>query len=98
MVLGESAAAGWTGAPGLPASGGAAADSTGLAAAVVEMEVEAGAIASRENALWMEPGPVAISLLRLAGALPLNEPEILNFPKVAADSSRAPVADVQLSR
>ena len=61
------------------------------------MEVEAGMAAVRENAARMEAGPVAISRLRLAGALPLSEPEILNFQKVAADSWRAPVADAQLS-
>ena len=97
MVLENSAAAGWFGASGLPASGGAAADSTGSVAAEVEMEVEAGAAAARENAPRMEAGPVAISRLRLDGALPLSEPDIWNFPKVAANSSRAPVADAQLS-
>ena len=61
------------------------------------MEVEAGAAAAREKAPRMEAGPVAVSQLRLAGALPLNEPDILNFQTLAADSSRAPVEDVQLS-
>ena len=62
------------------------------------MEVEAGMAAVRENAARMEAGPVAISRLRLAGALPLSEPDIWNFQKVAANSSRAQVEDAQLAK
>ena len=96
MALEDSAAAGWFGTSGrFAASGGAAANSTGSAAAEVEME--AVAMAAREKAPRMEADPIAISRLRFAGALPLSEPDISNFPKVAANSSRAPVEDGQLS-